>query len=388
MSDWTRTGLTAEQSWDIEKEMKCRCCRKEALISQSIGFCVDCIRDRFKEIWPRLNEVHRESRRRFELPEEAPRAPEGIPCNICINECRIPEGGRGYCGIRRNEKGKLVGGTSRDGYLSWYYDPLPTNCVADWVCPGGTGSGYPKYCHNKGPEYGYKNLAVFYHACTFNCLFCQNWHYRELALRSQPISAQELAEQVDERTSCICYFGGDPTPQLPHAIAASRLALSKRKGSILRICWETNGTMHPSYLKKMGRLAMESGGCIKFDLKAWSKELNLALCGVSNERTLENFRFLADKIKDRPEPPFLVASTLLVPGYVDEREVAQIAHFIVSLNPAIPYSLLAFYPHFYMKDLPTTSRAHATKCKEAAEKEGLRSVRLGNVHLLGRDYRS
>lgn len=377
--------------------MKCRCCGHEALISQAIGFCVDCIRDRYEEIWPRLKEVHRESRRRFGLPEEAPRSPEGVPCKICINECRIPEGGRGYCGIRRNEKGKLVGGTSRDGYLSWYYDPLPTNCVADWVCPGGTGSGYPEYCHRQGPEYGYKNLAVFYHACTFNCLFCQNWHYRELTLRSKAVSASELAEAVDERTSCICYFGGDPTPQLPHALAASRLALyhkgtglalSKRKGSILRICWETNGTMHPSYLKEMARLSMESGGCIKFDLKVWSKELNLALCGVSNERTLENFHLLAERIKERPEPPFLVASTLLVPGYVDEKEVSQIARFISSLNPNIPYSLLAFYPHFYMGDLPTTSRTHALRCKEVAEREGLKSVRLGNVHLLGRDYQS
>lgn len=285
-----------------------------------------------------------------------------------------------------NKKGKLVSGTSKDGYLSWYYDSLPTNCVADWVCPGGTGRGYPEYCHSRGPEYGYKNLAVFYHACTFNCLFCQNWHYRELSLRSKPIEAETLVEQVDEYTSCICYFGGDPTPQLPHSIAASRLALSRRKGSILRVCWETNGAMHPSYLKEMARMSMESGGCIKFDLKAWSKELNLALCGVSNERTIENFRSLAKKIKERPEPPLLVASTLLVPGYVDEKEVAQIAHFIASFNPSIPYSLLAFYPHFYMGDLPTTSRTHAMRCKEAAEGEGLKFVRLGNVHLLGRDY--
>ncbi len=367
--------------------MKCRCCGEEALVSKAIGYCVNCIRDRFREVWPELKEVHRESRRAFGLPEEPPRSPDGVPCNICVNNCRIPEGGRGYCGIRTNVNGKLVGGTSRDGYVSWYHDPLPTNCVADWVCPGGTGSGYPKYCHSRGAEYGYKNLAVFYHACTFNCLFCQNWHYRELTLKGQPITAQRLAEQVDEHTSCICYFGGDPTCQLPHAIAASRLALSRRKDSILRICWETNGTMHPSYLKEMARMSMVSGGCVKFDLKAWSKELSLALCGVSNERTLENFRLLAKRTGERPEPPFLVASTLLVPGYVDEGEVAQIARFIASLNPDIPYSLLAFSPHFLMEDLPTTSRNHAMRCKEAAEGEGLRSVHLGNVHLLGPDYK-
>lgn len=367
--------------------MGCALCGdKEAIVSRTIGYCVACIRDRFSEVWPGIREVHRKSRREFGLPEEPPRSPEGIPCNICVNECRIPQGVRGYCGIRVNKDGKLIGGTSTEGYLSWYYDPLPTNCVADWVCPGGTGRGYPKYCHKRGPEHGYKNLSVFYHACTFNCLYCQNWHYRELALRDRPISALELAGQVDEETACICYFGGDPTPQLPHAIETSRLALARRKGSILRICWETNGTMHPSYLMEMARLSLESGGCIKFDLKSWSEEVHQALCGVTNRRTLDNFRLLAEKIEERPEPPPLVASTLLVPGYVDEEEVANIARFIASLNPDIPYALLAFYPHFYMVDLPTTSRRHAQRCKEIAESQGLREVRLGNMHLLTTSY--
>jgi pyruvate formate lyase activating enzyme len=134
-------------------------------------------------------------------------------------------------------------------------------------------------------------------------------------------------------------------------------------------------------LKKAAELALESGGCIKFDLKAWDENLNLALCGVSNRATLENFEWLADYGAPREEPPFLVASTLLVPGYVDVVEVENLARFIASLNPEIPYSLLAFHPQYRMQDLPTTSRKHAYECLEAAEKH-LRNVRLGNVHLL------
>jgi len=38
-----------------------------------------------------------------------------------------------------------VGGAPIQGNLRWYFDPLPTNCVADWVCPGGTGAGCPKW---------------------------------------------------------------------------------------------------------------------------------------------------------------------------------------------------------------------------------------------------
>jgi pyruvate formate lyase activating enzyme len=254
--------------------------------------------------------------------------------------------------------------------------------VADWVCPGGTGAGYPTYAYACGPEYGYKNLAVFYHACTFDCLFCQNWHFRLRSLERPATSDEELVAAVDAATACICYFGGDPTPQLPHAIRVSKLARERNRGRILRICWETNGSMHRALLRAMADLSLESGGCIKFDLKAWDEGLHLALCGVSNRHTLANLAWLADYTRGRPQPPPLVVSTLLVPGYVDAEEVGHIARFIASLDPEMPYSLLAFYPQFLMKDLPTTSLAHAREALEAARAAGLRRVHIGNIHLL------
>ena len=316
------------------------------------------------------------------MPATPPKDEEGKQCNLCVNECLIGPGRVGYCGLRRNSGGRLIGANAEKGNVSWYYDPLPTNCVADWVCPGGTGSGYPDFAYRNGPEYGYKNLAVFYQACSFDCLFCQNWQYRRSVNQEARISASLLADQVDEKTACICYFGGDPTPQLPHALRASRLALDTNQGRILRICWETNGTMHPSLLRQAAELSLQSGGCIKFDLKAWSEGLHIALCGVTNKRTLENFKLLATYTIERPSPPFLIASTLLIPGYIDKEEVAKIASFVASLNPEIPYSLLAFHPQFFMGDLPTTSRQLALECLEAAKEAGLKNVRVGNIHLL------
>jgi len=362
------------------------CGRSSRLISNSLGVCVDCIRGDFGAVRSHIEEVHHLSRREFGLPEEPPRDAAGVPCTLCVNGCRIPEGGRGYCGLRVNEGGRIVGGGPEDGNLSWYYDPLPTNCVASWACPAETSAGYPEFTDSRGPEYSYRNLAVFYQACSFDCLFCQNWHYREETPSGGRVSAEELARCVDERTRCICYFGGDPTPQLLHSIRASEIALEGADGRILRICWETNGAMSPELLDRIADIALRSGGCIKFDLKAWSEELAIALCGVTNRRTLENFRRAALMIRGRPDPPLLVASTLLVPGYVDATEVKNIAGFIASLDPDIPYSLLAFHPHFYMGDLPTTSAKHAKECMDAALSAGLKRIRIGNVHLLGNSY--
>jgi len=62
--------------------------------------------------------------------------------------------------------------------------------------------------------------------------------------------------------------------------------------------------------------------------------------------------------------------------------VAAIAAFIASLNPDIPYSLLAFYPQHLMTDLPLTKKRVAESCREAALAAGLKRVKLGNIHLL------
>ena len=373
--------------WGTGALTKCQHCGRESpLIPQALRLCVDCIRKDFAQVIPLIEEAHSQARRLFNLPTQPPRDGDGLKCHICANECRIPVDGRGYCGLRTNKRGRLVGATASKGNVSWYYDGLPTNCVADWVCPGGTGAGYPHFAYRPGPEYGYHNLAVFYQACSFDCLFCQNWHYRHAATKESRVDASQLGDAVDEWTACICYFGGDPSPQLPYAIRASRLALERNKGRILRICWESNGSMHPALLKKAAELSLISGGCIKFDLKAWSEELHIALCGVSNKRTLDNFKLLAEYARKRPSPPFLIASTLLVPGYVDREEVSRIAAFNSSLNPEIPYALLAFHPQFMMEDLPPTSRKHAEECLAEAKAQGLKNVRVGNVHLLGNYY--
>jgi pyruvate formate lyase activating enzyme len=133
-------------------------------------------------------------------------------------------------------------------------------------------------------------------------------------------------------------------------------------------------------------LSLASGGCIKFDLKAWDEGLHRALTGVSNRPTLENFARAARRAHERPDPPLVVASTLLVPGYVDAEEVSRLAAFIATLDPDIPYTLLAFAPHFAMGDLPRTSHRHAEEALAAARAAGLRSVRLANRHLLSNAY--
>ncbi len=363
-----------------------QCGRADRLVSEALSLCRGCILEGFGGVKPRILDVHRQAREYFDLPPLPPQEDEPLSCSYCFNQCRIGKDSKGYCGIRKNQGGKRLVPPPKKGYYSWYHDPLPTNCVGDWVCAGGTGSGYPEFAHSKGAEYGYKNLAVFYYGCTLDCLFCQNAQHKHNLEEKKSQSSDDLIQAIDEKTSCVCYFGGDPTPQLPHSIHASRQAISQNRGRILRICWETNGTMNRRFLDEILDIALESGGCVKFDLKAFDSGLNTALCGRPNIQTLENFAWAVRRGKERREPPLIVASTLLVPGYVEKEEVSKIARFVASLDPEIPYSLLGFHPQFFMKDFPPTSRRHAEECREAAIEAGLERVKIGNVHLLGRDY--
>lgn len=345
-------------------------------MSSALGVCLACIRAQSEEAVPIALESHRSARNAFGLPGQPPR--EGlIRCGLCARDCRIPEGGRGFCGLRRVENGRLrhLAGTPKRGLLHWYRDPLPTNCVADPVCAGHSQRG----CHN---------LAVFYASCTLDCLFCQNWHFRtvdpsaELSGNVETMSAQELAGCANERTYCVCFFGGDPASQMPHSLAVGRY-LAERG---IAVCWESAGTTNPRFLRRAMAIVLASGGCFKFDLKAYDGGLHQALTSASNERILENFALAVSLSRDRPDPPPVIASTLLVPGYVDVDEVARIARFIAELDPDIPYVLLGFHPHFRMRDLPRTSHDHALQAREAAEDAGLRRVRIGNLHLLSHDY--
>ncbi len=353
-------------------EKRCQICGKQsALIAGFLGVCLGCIRRHPAEALRQAEEAHQRGRRLFGLPASPPQDPQGVQCVLCGHACRISEGGRGFCGLRTVRAGRLVhlAGTPQRGLLHWYRDPLPTNCVADPVCTGR---------HQRGAH----NLAVFYASCTLDCLFCQNWHYREADAERGPfLSAEELADAAQHSTYCVCYFGGDPSSQMPHALASARRLA--QKGVV--VCWETAGNCHPGFIEQAVELSLQTDGIVKFDLKALDETLHRVLTGASNQLTLENFSRAARQFGERPAPPLIVASTLLVPGYVDVEEVRRIASFIAGLNPAIPYVLLGFAPQCFMPDLPTTSRAHAQAAETAARDAGLRNVYIGNWHLLTRE---
>lgn len=298
-----------------------------------------------------------------------------IVCPECANHCRLTEGQMGFCNLREAKNGEIVELYPEKAIVSWYFDSLPTNCVADWVCPCNTPASSFEGTRN--------NLAVFYGSCSSDCLFCQNISYRFMMKRGDPLmSPRELADAADERTACICYFGGDPSCNPWHSVETSKLLLEERD---IRVCYETGGLISGKWLGKISDVVRRSEGIIKIDLKAYTPEIYHTLTGVHNDLVFRNFRKLSRMIRNSES--FLVASILLIPGYIGVSEVRRLSNFIADCDPSIPTALLGFTPHHAMMDLPRTSHAHAQAAKEIALQEGLTNVRIGNLaHLSSEEY--
>jgi pyruvate formate lyase activating enzyme len=326
----------------------------------SFALCAECLRKYPDE--EKIIQLHKSGREKLGLPPVPPKSPDGAACTLCANNCRPGIGQKGYCGVRVNYNGKIKDrAPAGSAFLHMYLDRLPTNCCAAWFCGGSNEQG--------------SNLAVFMYGCNFDCLFCQNSSHKYI--EDAPVVKEEelVKKALDPRVRCVCFFGGSPEPQFPFVVRAAE-KIHVESGGTKHICWEWNGCGNRKYLRKAVALSKESAGTVKFDLKAFDRKISYALCGVDNRKAYENFRFMAELY-----PSGITATTLLVPYYIDKREVEAIARFISEIDAGIHYSLLVFHPDYYLDDFPITPKEQVYECYDIASSY-LDNVTIGNRGLL------
>jgi len=74
-------------------------------------------------------------------------------------------------------------------------------------------------------------------------------------------------------------------------------------------------------------------------------------------------------------------TTLVIPGLNDsDDELTQIAAFIHSVDPAIPWHVTQYYPTYRMLDRPPTPVATVRRAREIGKQIGLRYVYEGDVN--------
>jgi pyruvate formate lyase activating enzyme len=151
----------------------------------------------------------------------------------------------------------------------------------------------------------------------------------------------------------------------------------KERAGDLWILLETNGYgLTPDNLKLYAQ-----GGIDAFwlDIKAYSKEKYLKLCGTVNDHILKSVERIIDLGFS------LEILTLYIPGMVETDEHERIAGLIAAVDPDIPTTLLAFFPCYKLSLSRAPAKEEMARSYLAMKEAGLQNIRLGNLGVFIKD---
>jgi len=284
---------------------------------------------------------------------------QSVHCYLCAHQCRIGEGGSGFCGVRKNEAGTL--------YSLVYRKAVAAN--ADPV--------------EKKPLYhflpGTRTFSIATAGCNFRCGFCQNWEISQLRTADVPdYSSLDLAPEAVVssalRKGCpsISYTYTEPTVYFEYAYECAKLAREKGLYNI----FVTNGYMSPEALETAGPYL----DAANVDLKYFNGASYKKVCAGSLEPVLQTIRSM------RRMGIWVEVTTLIVPGSNDSPgELKGIAGFLASVDNGIPWHISRFFPNYKFTGTRATPEETLRLAVEIGKNAGLKYVYAGNVQDWGSD---
>lgn len=166
----------------------------------------------------------------------------------------------------------------------------------------------------------------------------------------------------------VAFTGGDVTC-CPEFYGECARLIKNHTG--LHVLIETNGfgltPQNLEYFKDSGVDAFW------LDIKAYDAEKHKWLTGCSNEYILK----LPEAIIERGF--VLEVLSLYIPGLVESEELENIAGILKKADPAIPFTILAFFPEYKMKDFANPSVSEMVDAYSRVKASGLQNIRLGNL---------
>ncbi len=278
--------------------------------------------------------------------------PEGrVRCVACGHRCVIPPGREGVCRVRFNRDGRLRVPFGYVGAL--HVDPVEKKPFFH-VLPGA------------------RALSFGLLGCDYHCGYCQNWLTSQ-ALRDpdadvapQPIDAAELVRLAVRRGARIVTSTyNEPLITSEWAVAVFREA----RAAGLVCAYVSNGNATPEVLDYLAPWVQ----LYKVDLKGF-RDASYRQLGGTLERVLWTIRTLFAR------GVWVEVVTLCVPGFNDsDAELRDLARFLVSISPDLPWHVTAFHPDFRLTEPPPTSVRTLLRAAEIGRAEGLRFVYAGNL---------
>ncbi len=276
-----------------------------------------------------------------------------VQCTLCAHRCVIDELKFGRCGMRSNEKGTLFTHTY-GALIAQHVDPIEK-----------------KPLHHFLP--GSRSFSIATAGCNFNCDFCQNWQISQQSTlkgtrAAENVPARAIVIAADRaRCKSIAYTYTEPTIFFEYAYDIAIEARTK----FIKNVFVTNGFMTEEALA----LVRPYLDAANVDLKSFSKKFYKQRCKAELQPVLETIRrMVAAKI-------WVEITTLIIPGENDsDAELKDIATFITSLSPDIPWHISRFHPEYEFTEREPTPIATLRRAYDIGKKCGLRYVYMGNVN--------
>jgi len=274
-----------------------------------------------------------------------------VRCFACGHRCRIGLEHDGICKVRFNRGGRLY---VPFGYVAGLaIDPIEKKPFFH-ALPG-------------------KNALSFgMLGCDYHCAYCQNWitsqAFRDPIAGSRPqeITAERLvALALEHRVPIITSTYNEPLITSEWSVEIFRLARPYN----IKCSYVSNGNGTPEVLKYLAPHIQ----LYKIDLKSFQQR-NYQQLGGKLDNVLESIRSL------HAMGIWVEVVTLIVPGFNDsEEELKDIAEFLVSVSPDIPWHVTAFHQDYRMTDPDPTPVRTLLRATEIGYSCGLHFVYAGNI---------
>ncbi len=274
-----------------------------------------------------------------------------IECYLCPHNCKISEGRRGICGVRKNFNGTLI---------SEVYG-LPVAIHTDPIEKKPLYHFYP----------GRQILSIGTVGCNMSCFYCQNCNISQATVdnfgKVREVGVSELVHLADATTTNIgvAFTYNEPTIFFEYMFdIAKETKRLKMKNIVV-----TNGFISESPLKDL----MPYIDAFNVDLKAFSDEFYKVYTRSRLNPVLDSIKMIADA------GVHLEITNLVIPNLNDDPDdFEKLTEWIASnTGQDTPLHLSRYYPRYKAKE-PETSVSILKAFKEIAGKH-LNYVYLGNV---------
>lgn len=267
-----------------------------------------------------------------------------INCFLCPHNCKIIEGKKGICKVRKNIRGQLYT-LNYETMTSYGYDPIEKK---------------PLYHFYPG-----ENIFSFgTFGCNFSCDFCQNFSIVENVDMYMDVKADSILELGGAKDSIgIAYTYNEPTIFYEFMYDIAKQA----KASKLKNVMITNGYINRQALEDL----LPYIDAMNIDLKSMEESFYKRFCKASLNPVLKTIETAYGKTH-------IEITTLIIDGEnSDEDEIYNLSKFIAEISPDIPLHLSKYYPSNRMTNPPTKTETLIDLRNIA--KKNLNYVYIGNV---------